>query len=75
MPYAHIMSSAKWQQLPNDLKTIMTEVTDRMFPDILCKAAQEEQNEGIKIVILRCCSCSLIISIASSGSGIILSRW
>lgn len=49
VPYCHIMNKAKWEGLPKDLQTIITEVTAEMLPDVLCRAVTEEANQGIKI--------------------------
>lgn len=49
VPYCHIMNKNKWRKLPEDLKTIITETTAEMLPDILCQAVTNEANIGIKI--------------------------
>ena len=48
VPYCHIMNSAKWQGLPEDLKAIITEVTETMFPDTLCQAVNIDASRGVK---------------------------
>jgi TRAP-type C4-dicarboxylate transport system substrate-binding protein len=49
VPYCHVMNSAKWKSLPEGLKTVITEVTEEMLPDILCQAVTQEAEKGIAI--------------------------
>ena len=49
VPYCIIMNKAKWDGFPKDLQAIVTEVTEKMLPDVLCQAVTDEANQGIKI--------------------------
>ncbi|MBW1998003.1 MAG: TRAP transporter substrate-binding protein [Deltaproteobacteria bacterium] len=47
--YCTIMNENRWNSLPGDVQAAITEVTERMLPEILCKAVSNEAKKGIEI--------------------------
>jgi TRAP-type C4-dicarboxylate transport system substrate-binding protein len=47
VPYCHIMNNARWKGLSDAHKSIITDVTQKMLPDALCKAVTKEANTGM----------------------------